>query len=345
MLRVSSARRIRASTVIAFAVVIGIVAVPIALGATFTNADGITFPAVSGDVASDCYFTPDPTQADPASPYPSQIAVSALQDVEDVDATITLRHRAGGDVAILLVGPTGASTILTSDSGYDYPVGGGTADPSATLTFDDEATESLPAQAPLVTGTYKPTHRVLTNHNSCTFPGSFPSPAPATGYGSTLSVFDGTDPNGTWKLYVMDDTRWGNADGSISSWSLDITAPGDSYTVSAFTQPVDNPPTVNVAKAGKILPFKFRVTDQDGNPVTNLATTDVSVQVELFPCTPGGTRDAVESYASRAGLKNLGDGYYRYGFKSLSRWEGTCGTLTLITPNGGERSADFKFRD
>lgn len=345
MLRRASARRIRVSTVIAFAVVIGVVAVPLALAASFTNADGITFPAVSGDVARDCYVTADPAQAVTASPYPSQIVVSGLQDVEDVNATVTLRHRAGGDVAILLVGPTGASTILASDSGYDYPVGCCTGDPSAILTFDDAATESLPAVAPLTTGTYKPTHRVLTNHNSCTFPGSFPSPAPAAGYGTTLSVFDGTDPNGTWKLYAMDDTRWIHADGSISSWSLDITAAADSYTVSAFNQPVDNPPTVNVAKVGKILPFKFRVTDQDGSPVTSLATTDVSVQVELFPCTPGGTRDAIESYASSTGLKNRGDGYYRYGFKTLSRWEGTCGTLTLTTPNGGERSADFKFKE
>ena len=34
-------------------------------------------------------------------------------------------------------------------------------------------------------------------------------------YGTTLSVFDGTDPNGTWKLYVLDDTE-GDA-GAISS--------------------------------------------------------------------------------------------------------------------------------
>ena len=107
---------------------------------------------------------------------------------------------------------------------------------------------------------------------------------------------------------------------------------------------MDNPPTVNVAKAGKILPFKFRVTDQDGNPVTNLVTTDVSVEGQLFRCTPGGARDAMESYASSTGLRNLGDGYYRYAFKSMRTWE-TCGTLTLTTPSGGERSANFKFRD
>ena len=66
----------RAVTVIAFAVVIGVVAVPLAWAASFTNADGITISDAGGPVAHDCYFTPDPAQATPANPYPSQIAVS-----------------------------------------------------------------------------------------------------------------------------------------------------------------------------------------------------------------------------------------------------------------------------
>jgi subtilisin-like proprotein convertase family protein len=37
-------------------------------------------------------------------------------------------------------------------------------------------------------------------------PASFPS-APKDPYGSSLSDFNGSDPNGTWKLYVIDASR------------------------------------------------------------------------------------------------------------------------------------------
>ena len=108
---------------------------------------------------------------------------------------------------MLLVGPTGKNVVLMADNG--------TTAASANLTFDDAATGSLPATAttPIVTGTYKPS-------NGGAFNGT--APAPAAPYGSTLSVFDGTDPNGSWSLFVYDDTALGG--GSISGgWSLDIT--------------------------------------------------------------------------------------------------------------------------
>jgi hypothetical protein len=49
-----------------------------------------------------------------------------------------------------------------------------------------------------------------------------PVPAPDSPYGSSLSVFNNTNPNDEWKLYVIDDSAV--LIGSITSWSLDISS-------------------------------------------------------------------------------------------------------------------------
>ena len=41
-----------------------------------------------------------------------------------------------------------------------------------------------------------------------------------------LGAFNGTAPNGTWSLYIIDD--YGDAAGSLDGWSLDITT-DDTY--------------------------------------------------------------------------------------------------------------------
>ena len=51
-----------------------------------------------------------------------------------------------------------------------------------------------------------------------------------------MSAFDGTDPNGTWNLFVVDDAAGDS--GKISGWTLDLTTTDG-------TQPY--PSTVNVS--------------------------------------------------------------------------------------------------
>jgi subtilisin-like proprotein convertase family protein len=150
-----------------------------------------------------------------ASPYPSAIVVpSTAGTITKVTVAIYgLTHARQNDLDILLVGPSGQQVLLMSD------VGAGASVANVNLTFDDAAITSLTTNAVSIpTGTYKPTN----SGNSDTFS----APAPAEPYGSTLSVFNGTNPAGTWSLYVMDD-RASNT-GSISGgWrlSLEITAP------------------------------------------------------------------------------------------------------------------------
>lgn len=164
----------------------------------------------------------------PGSPYPGSIVVTGLgPQISSITLTLTnfTRSARPDDLDILLVGPTGASFIVFSDVG-----GTGAATGPFTFVLSDAGATFLPDAGPFASGTFKPT-------NESTAQDSFPAPAPAGPYGNPggatvgagsatfASVFGGTDPNGTWSLYIVDDTpNSGGETGSIISWSLNITA-------------------------------------------------------------------------------------------------------------------------
>jgi subtilisin-like proprotein convertase family protein len=191
-----------------------------AAATAFQNTGLITIPAAGTGPAQ-------------SNPYPSTIAVSGLTgSVVDVNVTLNgITHTFPDDIDVLLVGPFGQNVVLMADSGGSNDITG------VNLTFDDSASSSLPDSTQIVAGTYKPT-----NHGA--FSGT--SPAPAGPYGSALSIFNGTNPNGTWSLYVYDDEV---ADtGSISGgWSLDITTNGP--TITSFN-PTSGGPGASVVVTG-----------------------------------------------------------------------------------------------
>ena len=142
-----------------------------------------------------------------ATPYPSTITVPSTSGTV-IKATVSLNgfnHTYPSDVDILLVGPSGQKLLLMSDAG-------GTADVvNASISFNDTASASLPNNS-IISGTYKPT-------NNDTNSDTFPSPAPASPYATTLSTFIGTNPTGVWSLYVRDDDQ--QDAGTISGgWSI-----------------------------------------------------------------------------------------------------------------------------
>ena len=151
-----------------------------------------------------------------ATPYPSPNAVAGMWGtITKMTVTISnLWHTWPADLDILLVSPSGTNVILMADAGYSYAVSG------VTLTFDDDSSATLPPSSPITSGTYQPTSYETIGNN-------WPAPAPGPPWGTTLSVFNGTDPNGVWKLYVFDDAA---ADqGSISNgWRLSFTTSGPS---------------------------------------------------------------------------------------------------------------------
>ncbi len=157
---------------------------------TLTNATPIVIPNVG-----------------PASPYPSTINVAGLAGtVTRVTVTLNgLSHTFPDDIDILLVGP-GGSVILMSDTGGALDV------TNVNLTFDDTGA-MLPDNTQIVSGTFQPTNFGAGD--------TFPAPAPAGPYGATLSVLNGTAPNGTYSLYVFDDL--GGDVGSLLGFTLRIS--------------------------------------------------------------------------------------------------------------------------
>jgi YVTN family beta-propeller protein len=148
-----------------------------------------------------------------AVPYPSNITVSGLSGtVSKIYVKLNgFSHTFPADVDILLVAPNGANAIIMSD------VGGGTAVTGVDLVLDDAAASPLPDAGPLVSGTFQPTNIGAGD--------TFSSPAPTPSGGSALSAFSGIDPNGTWSLYVVDDTA--THSGSLAGgWTLIIAGPG-----------------------------------------------------------------------------------------------------------------------
>jgi len=105
------------------------------------------------------------------------------------------------------------------------------------------------------------------------------------------------------------------------------------FLFTGFTSPVDNPPVMNIAKAGQAVPLKWRITDANGNPITDL--TSVTVTAVNLPCQAGETTDPIEEYATgESGLQNLGDGYYQWNWKTPKSYANSCKTMRLDLGEG-----------
>lgn len=162
--------------------------------ATFANANAITIP-----------------DHGISTPYPSKIAVANLSgSLTKVRVTLKqMNHTWPSDVGVLLVSPAGNKVILMSAAG-----GSGSINKlqDVTVTFDDAAASLLP-KSKIASGTYKPT--LYTNK-------VYSAPAPAGPYATTLSTMANTSPNGTWSLYVVDDSN-GDHGNIAGGWSLELT--------------------------------------------------------------------------------------------------------------------------
>jgi hypothetical protein len=185
---------------------------------TFSNPAQILIP--NGAVVGNCPSGPTKGRA---APYPSHQSVGAFSRGSRIlDVNLTLRnftHTFPDDVDILLVHTKGTSSrnrTVMSDVGGSIDVN------NITLTLDDEArfNNFMPNDGPLVTDTYFPTNVNLTATD--TFPAPAPA-APAYDPSPELSGFDGQKANGSWDLFVVDDSG-ADCGRFAGGWSITIKA-------------------------------------------------------------------------------------------------------------------------
>ena len=115
------------------------------------------------------------------------------------------------------------------------------------------------------------------------------------------------------------------------------------YNFSGFFEPVDNPPTFNVVRAGARIPVKFSLS---GNQGLNIFAEGYPRSEEIA-CPPSAPLDVIEQ-TLRSGSTSLSydatTDIYNYKWKTESAWSGTCRQLIVRLNDGTEHIAYFVFR-
>jgi subtilisin-like proprotein convertase family protein len=190
------------------------------VGVNYATANGTA--AVNSATLSNPAAITIPSNANNATPFPSEITVSGLTGTIS-GITVTLwgfNHTFTQDVDVVLTHPDFSKIVLMSD------VGGTTASSGLNLTFDDSAAAHLPASSELSSGTFRPTN--VADGDGEDFFSAF-------AHETLLAAVNGKSPNGTWGLYVNDDFESGDGGSFSGGWSLTITTPGGDYTFKSGT--------------------------------------------------------------------------------------------------------------
>lgn len=227
-------------------------AVATLLGGTALAAGALVGGAAPAGAATATASNPAPIvigdQA-PADPSPSAIEVSGLGDtVTGLEVVLhDVSHTCVKDLDVLLVGPDGTMTTLLSDVG-ENAISLGCNDLTGQDIRITDAGEhfgtSVPEGDPIVV---RPSDNDLFGHggDSWVVDGEVVSEVPA----EPLSTFDGTDPNGSWRLFVVDD-GWLDTGAIEGGWSVTVTTANRApvATDQALTVPAGE--TIAVALGG-----------------------------------------------------------------------------------------------
>ena len=148
--------------------------------------------------------------------------------------------------------------------------------------------------------------------------------------GSGLASCVGDQPEGTIADTSTVGTHWFTVTGT--DWAGNQTTRTHQYTVrydfTGFLSPMDNPPVVNVANAGRTIPVKWRLENADGIGISD-PSSFVSLTSVAGDCAGNENTDVVDTYAGVAGLQYLGDGYWQYNWRTPKSYAGQCRVLHL----------------
>jgi hypothetical protein len=117
------------------------------------------------------------------------------------------------------------------------------------------------------------------------------------------------------------------------------------YGFDGFRQPVDNPPVLNTAQAGKTIPVKWALLDAAGNSVSQLSAV-TSVSVAMLQC-PSEATDAIETTVADglAGLTyDTAGKQFIFNWQTTKGWTGCRRLIVQLADGSPPRYADFKFK-
>jgi len=236
-----------------------------------TNTYSLPAPTLTSFTNSRAISIPELGKADP---YPSEIDVSGVQgSLTKVAVTLNgFTHTFVHDVNILLVGPGKQGVALLAHVADYSSVAG------ATIVFDDDATQKIPADGGIDSGTYQPSVY-----------GTLPdfSPAVSGPYSTNLISLAGPNVNGQWLLYVVDDAD-GEGGSIAGGWQLQLT------TVSTTAKMADlrlsGAPSVSQGVIGSLVSFVYSISNSGPDKASLVGFTNtLSSGLAFASVAPAGT--------------------------------------------------------
>jgi hypothetical protein len=115
------------------------------------------------------------------------------------------------------------------------------------------------------------------------------------------------------------------------------------YNFSGFFQPVDNAPTVNVAKAGSAIPVKFSLGGDQGLDILRTGYPGVTP----VSCSTNAPLDDIETTVTAGGSSLQYDStanQYSYVWKTSSNWAGKCMQFDLGLNDGSTHTFLVQFK-